>query len=191
MSRRMKIRISNDGVKGFFDRAREHARKLDRGEELAPEMTISFENASDMMRILSPQRVRVLRVARQGAAPVSALASGLNRDTRAVSRDVDLLEQFGLLRTWYRRTPDMASAGSWSLVPQNSSSSRRSSLTQNGAACAAPLTTKDERTRTNYYVPSLHPARYSSCSGVRRSILIPIDSSFNLATRLSRSSGTL
>src|SRR5271169_3445522 len=102
MSRRMKARISNDGVKGFFDRARGHARKLDRGEEVAPEMTISFENASDMMRILSPQRVRVLRVARQGAAPVSTLASGLKRDTRAVSRDVDLLEQLGLLRTRYQ-----------------------------------------------------------------------------------------
>jgi hypothetical protein len=41
------------------------------------------------------------------------------------------------------------------------------------------------------YVPSLHPARYSSCSGVRRSILIPMDSSFSRATRLSSSSGTL
>jgi predicted transcriptional regulator len=105
MSRKMKVRISNDGVKGFFGRAREHARKLDRSEDLAREITISFENASDMMRILSPQRVRVLRVARQGAAPVSSLASGLNRDTRAVSRDVDLLEQFGLLRTWYEANP--------------------------------------------------------------------------------------
>jgi predicted transcriptional regulator len=105
MSRRIKVRISNDGVKGFFDRAREHARKLDRSEDLAPEMMISFENASDMMRILSPQRVRVLRVARQGAAPVSTLASDLNRDTRAVSRDVDLLEQFGLLRTRYQSNP--------------------------------------------------------------------------------------
>ena len=41
------------------------------------------------------------------------------------------------------------------------------------------------------YVPSDHPARYSSCSGDRRSILMPIDSSFSLATRLSSSSGTL
>ncbi len=105
MNRKTKIRISNDGVEGFFDRAREHARKLDRSEELAPEMTISFENASDMMRILSPQRVRVLHVVRQGAAPVSALASGLKRDTRAVSRDIDLLEQVGLLRTWYQANP--------------------------------------------------------------------------------------
>jgi predicted transcriptional regulator len=105
MSKKTKVRITNDGVKGFFGRVREHARKLDRGEELAPEMTISFENAADMMRVLSPQRVRVLRVARQGAAPVSKLASGLKRDTRAVSRDVDLLEQFGLLRTRYQANP--------------------------------------------------------------------------------------
>jgi predicted transcriptional regulator len=105
MSKKTKARITNDGLKGFFDRAREHARKLDRGEELAPEMTISFESAADMMKVLSPQRVRVLRVARQGAAPVSTLASGLKRDTRAVSRDVDLLEQFGLLRTRYQANP--------------------------------------------------------------------------------------
>jgi len=45
--------------------------------------------------------------------------------------------------------------------------------------------------RSVCYVPSLQPAKYSSCSGVSLSILILIDSSFNFATRLSRSSGTL
>src|SRR5581483_6853548 len=40
------------------------------------------------------------------------------------------------------------------------------------------------------YVPSDHPARYSSCSGVSLSILMPMDSSFSFATRLSSSSGT-
>ncbi len=44
---------------------------------------------------------------------------------------------------------------------------------------------------TRSYVPSDQPARYSSCSGVSLSILMPTDSSFSLATRLSRSSGTL
>ncbi len=44
---------------------------------------------------------------------------------------------------------------------------------------------------TGSYVPSDQPARYSSCSGVSLSILMPTDSSFSLATRLSRSSGTL
>jgi predicted transcriptional regulator len=105
MNKKSKIRITTDGTKGFFGRAREHARKLDRGEALAPEITISFENASDMMKVLSPERVRILGVAKKGPASVSNLAAGLNRDTRAVSRDVDLLEQFGLLSTHYQANP--------------------------------------------------------------------------------------
>jgi predicted transcriptional regulator len=105
MSKNVKARVTNDGLKGFFGRAREHARKLDRGEKLVPEMTISFENPSDIMQILSPQRIRVLEFSKKGARPVSDLASGLKRDTRAVSRDVELLEQFGLLRTRYETNP--------------------------------------------------------------------------------------
>lgn len=105
MSKKVRARITTDGVKGFFARAREHARKLDRGEELAPEVTISFESAADMMKVLSPQRVRILHAARGGVRSVSILASELKRDTRAVSRDVDLLEQFGLLCTHYRINP--------------------------------------------------------------------------------------
>jgi predicted transcriptional regulator len=107
MKKSTKVRITNDGLKGFFGRAREHARKLDRGEKLTPEITISFENPSDILQILSPQRIRVLEFAKRkpGSTPVSALASGLNRDTRAVSRDVELLEQFGLLRTRYETNP--------------------------------------------------------------------------------------
>ncbi len=105
MNKSIKARITGDGTKGFFDRARERARKLDRGELVAPEMVITFENASDMFRVLSAQRVRLLRVARAKATPISDLASGLKRDTRAVSRDVHLLESFGLLRTRYEKNP--------------------------------------------------------------------------------------
>jgi predicted transcriptional regulator len=36
---------------------------------------------------------------------ISALATDLKRDVRAVSRDVSLLEQAGLLRTSYRTNP--------------------------------------------------------------------------------------
>jgi hypothetical protein len=44
---------------------------------------------------------------------------------------------------------------------------------------------------TRGYVPSFQLAKYSSCSEVRRSILMPSDSSLSLATRLSRSTGTV
>jgi len=105
MKKPTKLRVTADGVSGFFDRAHAHARKLDRGEELAPEITISFESISDMLRVLSAERVRLLRVARKKAASMSDLAADLDRDTRAIARDVDLLESFGLLRSRYERNP--------------------------------------------------------------------------------------
>lgn len=103
--RRAKVKIGVDTVDGFFARARERARKLDRGEKLAPEVIISFEDPADMLRVLSAERVRLLRLARQKPMAVSELAGGLKRDTRAVSRDVDLLEEFGLLQSRYEKNP--------------------------------------------------------------------------------------
>ena len=81
MKRSTKVWVTADGAEGFFRRAREHARKLDRGEPIAPEITVTFEDVNDMLRVLSAEH------------------------TRAVSRDVDLLESFGLLRTRYEKNP--------------------------------------------------------------------------------------
>jgi predicted transcriptional regulator len=100
-----RIRVAADGSKGYFGRARERARKLDRGEELAPALIISFEDPSDMMRVLSAERIRLLRFAKQKPMAVSELAGGLKRDKRAVSRDVDMLEEFGLLQSRYEINP--------------------------------------------------------------------------------------
>jgi predicted transcriptional regulator len=105
MKKTVKVRHSAEGTKGFFDRARDRARKLDRGEILAPEITVWFDDAGDLMRVLSEERVRLLRYARKQPAAVSDLAAGLRRDKRAVSRDVDVLEQFGLLTTRYESNP--------------------------------------------------------------------------------------
>ena len=104
MSKKGRTRVITDGVEGFFSRAREHARKLDRGEKLEPELVISFEDASEMMKVLSAERLRLLR-ASKAATPVSVLADTLKRNPRAVSRDIDLLESFGLLRTHYVPNP--------------------------------------------------------------------------------------
>jgi predicted transcriptional regulator len=105
MKKSVKALVTNDGLKGFFGRARDHARRLDRGEALLPEMTIAFEDPGDILQILSPQRIRLLEFAKKGPKPVSVLAHSLRRDTRAVSRDVDLLQQLGLLSTRYEANP--------------------------------------------------------------------------------------
>ncbi|HEY3974479.1 MAG TPA: HTH domain-containing protein [Candidatus Sulfotelmatobacter sp.] len=104
MSRKAKVRVVTESTEEFFSRAREDARKLDRGRKLEPELVISFEDASEMMKVLSAQRLRLLRASKT-ATSVSLLAETLNRNARAVSRDIDLLESFGLLRTRYMPNP--------------------------------------------------------------------------------------
>ena len=104
MKKNVKFRVAADGVEGFFGRAREHARRLDKGEKLEPEITISFENPADMMRVLSAGRIRLLKMVKKPSLVVE-LANCLNRDTRAVSRDIDLLENFGLVHSKYVPNP--------------------------------------------------------------------------------------
>lgn len=65
---------------------------------MAAEITIPFDKASDLARVLTPARLRLLQVAREEPLDVSKLARKLKRDTRAVSRDVDVLEKLKVIR---------------------------------------------------------------------------------------------
>jgi predicted transcriptional regulator len=100
-----KVTITTETADQFFARIIENAAKLDRGERIAPGITISFEDPLEMLEVLTAERVRLLRRAKKGAAPVADLASALKRDVRAVSRDVDRLEKAGLLRTSFETNP--------------------------------------------------------------------------------------
>jgi predicted transcriptional regulator len=100
-----KVTITTETADRFFDRVFKNAAKLDRGERIAPGITISFEDPLEMLEVLTAERVRLLRRAKKGAAPVADLASALKRDVRAVSRDVDRLERAGLLRTSFQTNP--------------------------------------------------------------------------------------
>jgi predicted transcriptional regulator len=99
------VTIKTSSTDEFFHGVRGRAEKLDRGETLPAEMTISFEDPMELLSILTSERVRLLRCARRGSLPISDLADGLKRDVRAVSRDVVILEKAGLLRTSYRANP--------------------------------------------------------------------------------------
>ncbi|HTV05466.1 MAG TPA: hypothetical protein VME86_08860 [Acidobacteriaceae bacterium] len=100
-----KITIATGSANEFFTRIREHAKKLDRSESLPASVTLTFEDPADLLKVLTSERVRLLRKAKAGSLPISDLASGLRRDVRAVSRDVVLLEKAGLLRTHYQTNP--------------------------------------------------------------------------------------
>jgi predicted transcriptional regulator len=101
-----RISIRTDGVEGFFARAHETARKLDRKESIAAETIITFEDASSMWRCLTPQRTRLIKFVKEGqGTAVAHLAERLNRPRRAVDRDVALLESTGLVRTSFKVNP--------------------------------------------------------------------------------------
>jgi predicted transcriptional regulator len=103
--RKTKVTLRTGSTEEFFNRLRERAKKLDRGETLPAGITINFEDPIDLLKVITSERVRLLRRVKEQSQQISALASDLKRDVRAVSRDVSLLEQAGLLRTSYRTNP--------------------------------------------------------------------------------------
>lgn len=94
-----RVTVSSGSVEAFIGRSLERARRLDRAEKLAPEITMTFEDPADLVRVLSAERVRVIHALREKPAPVSELAATLRRDRKAVKRDVALLESFGLVNS--------------------------------------------------------------------------------------------
>ncbi|MGB8258893.1 MAG: hypothetical protein WCE75_01020 [Terracidiphilus sp.] len=103
--KKTRITLRTGSTEDFFRRLRDHAEKLDRGEVLPPGITITFEDPEDLFEVLTSERVRLLRSVKEESQQISALAAGLKRNVRAVSRDVNLLEKAGLLRTSYRINP--------------------------------------------------------------------------------------
>jgi len=101
-----KVKLDTGTVAEFFERSKVRAEKLDRGEKLPAEFRITFEDPADLLRAISPERLRVLYTIRTKTKPtISRLAIILKRDRRAVSRDVKLLEGLGLLRTRNEANP--------------------------------------------------------------------------------------
>lgn len=76
-----------------------------REAKLPFEITLTFEDPSDLARVLSAQRLRVLRAVRTKHTTVFELAVRLKRDRRAVRRDVSVLESYGLLITHEESNP--------------------------------------------------------------------------------------
>lgn len=104
----VKVIVSTETVGGFFKRAHEDAKKMDRGELLPPEIRVTFEDPIELLRALSVERMRVIKIVRKHHATnptVSTLAVILKRDRKAVSRDVKVLESFGLLKIRKQANP--------------------------------------------------------------------------------------
>jgi predicted transcriptional regulator len=94
----MKTQVFADGFEGHVKRSLERARRRENGERLEPERIITFADPLDMLECLTAQRIRLCQVARKKQLSISALAVELGRNRGSVTRDVNKLKAFGLIR---------------------------------------------------------------------------------------------
>jgi len=94
----MKTKVFNNGFEGHVRRSLERAAKRGQGARLEAEKIITFADPLDMMECLTAQRVRLCQMIRKKRLSISALADELGRNRGSVTRDVNKLRQFGLLR---------------------------------------------------------------------------------------------
>lgn len=101
--RKTEIRV--ESVKAFFERGRKIARALDRGERIRSSRVISFEDVSSLLHVLTAKRVLLLKQVRETPGSISSLAKKLNRDRSAVTRDIQVLERFGVVEVTKKALP--------------------------------------------------------------------------------------
>jgi predicted transcriptional regulator len=95
-----KVVITQGTVEDFFNRGTTLAGRLDRGERLKGKesaTTITFEDIGDLLHALTPARLELIQAVKGEPGSITNLAQRLNRDRSAVTRDVELLRQLGIL----------------------------------------------------------------------------------------------
>jgi|SRR6185437_8545214 len=101
----MKILIGIESFEEMKARKSVRASRLARGERIKPERRITFENSADLLACITPQRIRLIKAARQAPQSVSDLARSLSRHRSAVHRDVKALARYGMVAIRRRNNP--------------------------------------------------------------------------------------
>ena len=101
--RKTEIRV--EGVDAFFKRGRKLATQADAGGVIPSSMVVAFEDVESLLHVLTEKRVLLLRQVKETPTSISLLARKLRRDRSAVTRDVQLLERFGVIQVTEKPLP--------------------------------------------------------------------------------------
>jgi predicted transcriptional regulator len=100
-----KIVIRTDAVKSFFSRAKDAARRADRGGVFDGKITLSFEDPQRMFTVLSEARRRLMLEVMDEPRTINELSKRLHRHRSSVTKDVGLLERLGLIVSQRQANP--------------------------------------------------------------------------------------
>ena len=101
--RKSEIRVEK--VDEFFERGRQLAQLADRRGAIPSVRIVAFDDVESLLRVLTQKRAQLLRQLQETPGSVSDLARALKRDRSSVTRDVQLLERFGVLQVSERPLP--------------------------------------------------------------------------------------
>lgn len=92
-----KVIIRTDDVDGYFARAKDAARRADRGQPFDGKITLTFEDPQRMFTVLSDARRRLMLEVMHEPKTINELTQSLHRNRSAITKDVGLLEKVGLV----------------------------------------------------------------------------------------------
>ena len=101
----MKTVIKTGNVEGFFKRGRDMAQRADTGKPIPAERIITYEDPEDLARILTSAKIALFRAVKQQPGSITDIALRLQRDRSAVKRDIDDLQQAGLVSVEEKPSP--------------------------------------------------------------------------------------
>jgi predicted transcriptional regulator len=103
--REIPITVKNESLKDFFARGKEIAKAIDQKKDILPIKTISFEDVHDLMQFLTDTKLDLVSTVRKKPFSISDLAKFLKRSRASISKDIQLLESVGILKSEYVTNP--------------------------------------------------------------------------------------
>ncbi len=92
------IRVSIKSKEDLFNEFKEVWGRIEKGEQVKKQEGISFENIEAMRKILSEERLRILKtIKKEHPKSIYELAKILNRDIKNTLDDVQFLAKIGLI----------------------------------------------------------------------------------------------
>ena len=101
--RKTEIRVER--VDAFFERGRKLAKAADKSGAIPSRRVVAFEDVESLLHVLTEKRVLLLKQVRETPSSISLLAKKLKRDRSAVTRDVQVLERFGVVQVTEKPLP--------------------------------------------------------------------------------------
>lgn len=98
MKKPNKITVRTGTSKEFLENIKRVMRLADKGKPIPPSYTLVFEDPSEMLHFLTESKLHLINVIRDHPGSITEIANQANRNRDSVSRDINEMAKFGIVR---------------------------------------------------------------------------------------------